>query len=465
VSLGNESHATIMSTRRHHLRTLAAFASAGHLLPSRLRAQDRPAPSERINMAVIGTGSQGTQDMRAFLQDERVQVVAVCDVEKQSSRYNQAFKSDFGREPARLIVDKHYAEVSGTKSGTGSSCRAYEDFREVLARDDIDAVLIATPDHWHVPMSILAARAGKHIYCEKPVSLTVREGRKLCDEVAKAGVRFQVGSQQRSDIRFRMACEFVRNGRLGKIRHVTIGLASRNRDNNKHAHLTAATPVPDGLNYDLWLGPCPADLPFCPARLHSNWRWLWAHGGGNVTDFGAHHLDILQWALGMDGSGPVEISDPKAEWPAKDGFYQTPEFFSFRVRYENGVTVTVTDADQNPPGLVFEGEDGKTLSVGRGKITSTPTELLRERIREDETHLYESKNHTSNLIDCILEKRETICPPEVGHRSATIAHLGNISLRLGRAVRWDPKTESIPGDDTEATALLGRSAREPWNVS
>lgn len=454
-----------MNTRRHHLKSLAALVAAGRLPSSALRAQNRPAPSERVTMAVIGTGSQGTQDMRGFLQDERVQVVAVCDVERQSARYNRVFKSDFGREPARLIVDQHYKEAAPTKSGSGSFCKAYEDFREVLARDDIDSVLIATPDHWHVPMSILAARAGKHIYCEKPVSLTVQEGRKLCDEVAKAGVRFQVGSQQRSDIRFRMACEFVRNGRLGKIQHVTIGLASHNRDNNKSAHLTGTEPVPEGLNYDLWLGPCTGDLPFCPARLHSNWRWLWPHGGGNVTDFGAHHLDILQWALDMDGSGPVEIFDPKPEWPAKGSFYQTPELFSFGVRYESGITVTVTDAEKNKSGLVFEGENGKTLTVGRGALQSTPTDLLRDRIRTEEIHLYESKSHSRNLIDCILEKRETICPPEVGHRSATIAHLGNISLRLGRGLRWDPKSESILGDAAEASTMLARPARKPWQIS
>ena len=440
-----------MLTRRHHLQQLLGTTA---LAPFSILAQDksRPAPSERVTLAVIGTGSQGTTDMKAFLQDERVQVVAVCDVERESERYNRNFKDPFGREPARRIVNKHYGN---------DSCQAYEDFREVLARKDIDAVLIATPDHWHVPLSVLAARAGKHIYCEKPVSLAVSEGRFLCGEVDRAGVRFQVGTQQRSDMKFRMACEFVRNGRLGKIKHITIGLASRNRDNNRHGAETAPVPVPEGLNYDLWLGPCD-EVPFCPARLHSNWRWLWAHGGGNVTDFGAHHLDIMQWALGMDGDGPVEIMNPKAEWPEKGSFYQTPPFFSFQVRYANGVIATVTDDQQNKSGVKFEGEDGRTLFVARNVIQTNPPDLLRDAIRDNEVHLYQSKSHSGNLIDCILEKKATICPPEIGHRSATIAHLGNLSLRLGRGIKWDPKTETITGDD-EASKMLVRPMRAKWS--
>lgn len=243
-----------MHTRRQYLHQLLGTAALGSFSPLAAQETKRPAPSERVTLALLGAGSQGTNDMRGFLQDERVQVVAVADPERESRRYNQHFKTAFGREPARRTVDKHYAELAG-KSGTGNFCKAYEDFREVLARDDIDAVLIATPDHWHVPMSILAARAGKHIYCEKPVSLTIAEGRALCHEVEKAAVRLQVGSQQRSDIHFRMACEFIRNGRLGKIKRVTVGLSSNNRDNNGQGAKTAPTPVPDSLNYDLWLGP------------------------------------------------------------------------------------------------------------------------------------------------------------------------------------------------------------------
>jgi len=456
-----------MITRRHFLSHSLGGTAA--LLPPLLTGAGndpsaaRPAPSGRVTLALIGAGSQGTTDMRAFLQDERVQVVAVCDVEKESDRYNRAFKSQFGREPARRIVDNHYAQLAA-KSGNGAFCQSHEDFREVLARKDVDAVLIATPDHWHVPVSILAARAGKHIYCEKPVSFSIAEGRRLCTEVRRAGVRFQVGTQQRSDIHFRTACEFVRNGRLGRIKSITIGLASRNRDNNRHGAETAPAPVPAGLNYDLWLGPCAGDLPYCPARLHSNWRWLWAHGGGNVTDFGAHHLDIMQWALDMDAGGPVAILDPKGRWPEPGSFYQTPEFFSFRVRYASGITATVTDDVANKSGVLFEGEGGRTLFVARNVIRSNPPELLRDRIRPEETHLYESRSHSRNLIDGILEQRDPICTPEIGHRSATIAHLGNIALRLGRGVKWDPASEAIPGDD-EAARMLTRPMRAPWGLT
>jgi predicted dehydrogenase len=414
------------------------------------------APSNRTTLALIGCGGRGTDVLKNFLQDERVQVIAVCDVEKESDRYNKGIikkAGTLGREPARRLVDESY----GTKG-----CGIHEDFREVLARPDVDAVQIATPDHWHALMAVAAARAGKHIYCEKPLSLTIAEGRHMSDVVRQSGVTWQTGSQQRSDIHFRMACEYVRNGRIGTLKQIRVGLASDNRDNNGHAAETAPAPVPVGLNYDLWLGPAP-EAPFCPARLHSNWRWIYDYSGGNITDFGAHHLDIVQWALGRDESGPVEFFDLKAEWPAPGGLYNTCPRFSFAYRYEDGTEVRVADKMDFGSGIAFEGEEGRILCT-RGMLKIEP-DSLRKPLGEQDVRLYESKDHFRNFIDAIRDGVKPAAPIEYAHRSITIAHLANIGLRLNRqSIRWDPIHEQIIGD-AEAAAMQDRPMRAPWKLA
>ncbi|MDP1587107.1 MAG: Gfo/Idh/MocA family oxidoreductase, partial [Prosthecobacter sp.] len=270
-------------SRRHFLQQCSAAAGAAlgfpTIIPSSALGKDGAvAPSNRTTLALIGCGGRGTDVVKNFLQDERVQVIAVCDVERESDRYNKGIikkAGTLGREPARRLVDTTY----GTKG-----CAVHEDFREVLARSDVDAVQIATPDHWHALQAVAAARAKKHIYCEKPLSLTIAQGRFMSDVVRQSGVVWQTGSQQRSDIHFRMACEYVRNGKIGRLKQIRVGLASDNRDNNGCASQTEPAPVPEGLNYEMWLGPAP-EAPFCPARLHSNWRWFYDYSGGNITDF------------------------------------------------------------------------------------------------------------------------------------------------------------------------------------
>lgn len=426
------------------------------IIPASALGKDgRPAPSERTTLALIGCGGRGTDVVKNFLQDERVQVIAVCDVERESDRYNKGIikkAGTLGREPARRLVDSSY----GTKG-----CAVHEDFREVLARADVDAVQIATPDHWHALQAVAAARAGKHIYCEKPLSLTVGQGRFMSDVVKKAGVVWQTGSQQRSDIHFRMACEYVRNGRIGKLKQIRVGLASDNRDNNGHAAETAPAPVPEGLNYDFWLGPAP-EVAFCPARLHSNWRWFYDYSGGNITDFGAHHLDIVQWALSMDESGPTEFFDLKAEWPAPGSLYETTPRFAFAYRYADGTTVRVADKMDFGSGIAFEGEEGSII-CSRGMLKIQP-EALRKPLAEGDLRLYESKDHFRNFIDAIREGVKTAAPIEYAHRSISIAHLANIALRLKRErLKWDPSTEQIQ-DDVEASAMLTRPMRGPWQL-
>lgn len=447
------------ATRRHFLQQCSAAGVAlgfPAIIPSSALGKDGAvAPSNRTTLALIGCGGRGTDVVKNFLNDERVQVIAVCDVERESDRYNKNLTKKagtFGREPAKRLVDKTY----DTKG-----CATHEDFREVLTRADVDAVQIATPDHWHALQAVAAARAKKHIYCEKPLSLTIAQGRFMSDAVRQSGVVWQTGSQQRSDVHFRMACEYVRNGKLGRLKQIRVGLASDNRDNNGCASQTAPTPVPEGLNYEMWLGPAP-DAPFCPARLHSNWRWFYDYSGGNITDFGAHHLDIVQWALGRDESGPEEFFDLKATWPAPGSLYNTPPTFSFAYRYGDGATVRVADKQDFGSGISFEGENGSVLCT-RGKLEIKPVEL-RKPLAADDVRLYESKDHFRNFIDAIQNGAKPAAPIEYAHRSISIAHLANIGLRLNRTkLRWDPKTEQIV-DDAEASAMLTRPMRGPWKL-
>lgn len=448
------------SSRRCFLQQCtAAGVSLGFptIIPSSALGKDGAvAPSNRTTLALIGCGGRGTDVVKNFLNDERVQVIAVCDVERESDRYNKGIikkAGTLGREPAKRLVEQTY----DTKG-----CATHEDFREVLARADVDAVQIATPDHWHALQAVAAARAKKHIYCEKPLSLTIAQGRFMSDVVRQSGVVWQTGSQQRSDIHFRMACEYVRNGKLGKLKQIRVGLASNNRDNNGCAAQTAPTPVPEGLNYDLWLGPAP-DAPFCPARLHSNWRWILDYSGGNITDFGAHHLDIVQWALGMDEGGPVEFFDLHAEWPAPGSLYNTAPKFAFAYRYADGTTVRVQDQQDFGSGILFEGENGSVLCT-RGKLEIKP-DSLRKPLAEGDVRLYESRDHFRNFIDAIRDGVKPVAPIEYAHRSITIAHLANIALRLHREkLCWDAKAEQVV-DDTEAAAMLTRPMRGPWRLA
>lgn len=447
------------TTRRQLLRRAAASViTLGFptIIPASALGKDgRPAPSNRVTLGCIGVGGRGNEDMRNFINDDRVQIIAVADVDRESDRYNKVIVKRFGklgREPARDTINQHY--------GT-TGCATHGDFRELLARKDVDAVLIATPDHWHALQAIAAARAKKHIYCEKPISLTVEQGQVMSRIVKESGVVWQTGSQQRSDIHFRMACEFVRNGRIGKLKSVRVGLASQNRDNNGNAARTAPEPVPEGLDYAMWLGPAP-DAPYCPARLHSNWRWIYDYSGGNITDFGAHHLDIVQWALDTEHSGPVLFDNFKATWPPKGELYTTPPTFSFECEYANGVRLKVADQMDFGSGIEFEGENG-TIKCQRGGLVVKP-DSARAPLTAKETHLYESKDHYQNFIDGVLTGDRTATDIEVSHRSISIAHLANIGLRLGREkLRWNPEAERIAGDD-EAQNMLSRPMHGEWKL-
>ena len=350
------------------------------------------------------------------------------------------------------------------KAGTHyRGCRAYEDFRDLLDNEDVDAVNISTPDHWHAVMAVYCANRKKHVYGQKPLAVTVDEGRKMVQAVNRNKITWQTGSQQRSESYFREAVEFVRNERIGKLKTIQIGLPGGHSDWNQMSDRQAAEPVPDGLNYDLWEGPAP-HRDYRPALLPLNWRHNFDYSGGMITDWGAHHVDIAQWAMSMDESGPIRIDNIKAELPESSAIYNTTPRFHFECTYANGVKMIVTDTSENTQGILFEGEGDKSIFVKRGEIKMNPYELRRERIQDSEIRVYKSTNHIADFLDGIKTGKRTAAPIEASHRSISICHLANIAIRLGRdSLDWDPKRERVINDDA-ANKMLSRPIRGGWKL-
>lgn len=424
-------------SRREFLRqsrNITIGVGAGLALPNiflnQTKAQTGENPSEFIRVGFIGVGGQGKSNMRALIKN----AVAVCDVDKEhlKSAHDMIVKA---------IPDRKVA--------------TYGDYRKMLEDKSIDAVLISTPDHWHALAAADAMMAGKDVYCEKPLTLTIYEGQVLVKIARKYNRILQTGSQQRSDPRFRKACEYVRSGRLGKIHTVRVGLPGVN--------WTKEPPVPDSppppeLDYDMWLGPAPW-RPYNKHRVHYYFRFFWDYSGGQMTNWGAHHLDIAQWGLGMDESGPVEIEGTASYDPQKR--YEVPEKFTVTYKYANGVTL-YCESPSAKNGTTFIGEKG-SIYVTRGNIESDPESILEEPLKETDVHLYESKNHHQNWLECIKTRKLPICDVAIGHRSATVCHLGNISIRTQKKIKWDPVKEQIVGDP-EVAKWVHKPYRAPWKL-
>lgn len=448
-------------TRRAFLKGGMAAASTVAAFPYVVPASvfGANAPSNRITMGCIGLGGMGTNNMRQFMGYEDVQIVAVCDPVKGSREYGHWYKNGWkgnylGRLPAKLIVEDHYTNVKPTASFKG--CAAYVDFREILARDDIDAVTVVTPDHWHAVISIMAAKAGKHIYCEKPMTLTIAEGRAMAEAVRRSGVVFQTGSHERSKLKTRFGCELVRNGRIGELKRIIAPVGPNNR--KPPPVPWKPMPIPDGFDYDMWLGPAEWE-PYHKDRCLYKFRFILDYSGGQTTNLGAHSLDMAQWGNGTDRTGPIEVEDLGGEFP-KDGLFTTPTKIHFRALYANGVELVCKTEPKGWVGARFEGTEG-WVQVGR--FGTYPKSLQTSIIGPNEIHLYESKDHHRNFIDCIKSCRETAAPVEVGHRSATVCHLGNIAMTLQRKLRWDPEKELFINDE-QANRLLDRPRRAPWTI-
>ena len=441
------------TNRREFIKKYGTAASALFVVPTIIPACSRgkdghKAPSDRINLAFIGAGNQAGNDVKSFLKDDRVQITAVCDVNRLSSGYWNGKVA--GREFVKKMVDDAYTEKHKKPY---NACEIIIDFREIFERQDIDAVEVVTPDHWHSIPVLMAADVGKDIYCQKPLSLTIPEGRAMSNAVRKNKVVFQTGSQRRSSPKFRKMCEVVRNGRIGELKTVMVTLPSGTPDYGKTGHLTETIPVPKDFDYDMWLGPAPK-APYCPARTHVNFRWNLDYSGGQVTDWGGHFNDVAQWGMGMDQSGPIKIQHAKATW-SKHPIWNTATEFYYECVYENGVLLQVKNAKKDI-GVVFEGTEGKIWAGG-----SEPEGLFETVIGPDEIHLYKSENNHRNFIDCIYSREDTAAPAETGHRSISTSHLGNIALRLGQDLQWDPKKETF-SDNADANKMLSRKMREPW---
>lgn len=416
-------------SRRAFLGAGAAFG-AFNLVPGSVMGAN--APSNRIVMGMIGVGGMGNGNMGTFLGMNDVQVVAVCDVNSNKTA------------SAKNKVDKRY----GNKD-----CREYHDFRELCVRDDVDAVMIATPDHWHAYVGTFAASHGKDIYGEKPFTHDLLEGRALVRAVERNGRIWQTGSWQRSQSEMRHAVELVRNGRLGKIARVVVGLPSGGRGRNKGLKVT---PVPKELDWNFWLGPAP--WREFTGVYDWDWRWVSDWGGGQLMDWIGHHGDIAQWGLGTDRTGPV-LFEGTAPYD-REGIYDTPKSYRIECEYANGVKLTVADNHQVRDGATWYGENGEWVWVTRGRWDASTPALKNARIEAGEIR-FKSPGHQRQFIDCVKSRKTTLTPAEVAHRSASIGHLCQIALKTRRKIRWNPDTETIV-DDAEASRLLGRAPRGPW---
>ncbi|MGB2861683.1 MAG: Gfo/Idh/MocA family oxidoreductase [Sedimentisphaerales bacterium] len=425
-------------SRRRFLKNATGITAGAIAFPyivssSALGNAGNVAASNRIVMGCIGMGGMGTGDMRGFLSKKEVQVVAVCDVDKSQ------------RDKAKKNVDEKYKN---------NDCKTYLDFREVIACDDIDSLSLAMPDHWHSIPAVMGAAAGKDIHAQKPLARTIAEGRAICDAVKRYGIIWQTGSQQRSERDFHRACELVRNGRIGKVTRVEVGLPTGGGSDNKPIQ-----PVPEGVDWDFWLGPA----PWVPYRgiMHWDWRWMMDYSGGQLTDWAGHHIDIAHWGLDVERTGPVEI-EGSGVYP-RDGIYDVPMEYKFTCKYANGVVMTVANNKQIPQGTKWYGESGKWIYVKRGKLDANPASILKEVIGPDEIKLYRSRDHRQNFLDCIKSRKETIAPAEIGHRSISIGLLGEIAMLTEKKLQWDPDKEIFLNNE-QANRMLSRPMRSPWHL-
>jgi len=444
--------------RRTFLKAAAAFPA---IVPASVLG--RQAPGGQIAIGAIGTGRiSRVHDLPGVWKRDDARVIAVCDLD--SKRL----------EDARRLVNGHYAGKTGQPY---DGVTAYGDYRELLANKDIDAVLVSTPDHWHALITVAAVRAGKDVYLQKPASLTIAEGRQVAHEVARSRRIVQVGSQQRSSPQFRYAAELVRNGRIGQLKTVKVGLPG-----DPAGEVEPDMPVPKGFNYDAWLGSTPV-VPYTEKRVHPQsgygrpgWLRCEQFGAGMITGWGAHHLDSAHWGVGTEYTGPVEIWG-SAEFPTK-GLWDVHGPFRTEALYADGVHMIVSG--EFPNGIRFEGTDG-WIFVSRGNeavtasdpvarlqdsqaLAASDPKIIKSVIGPDEIHLYDSKDHHGNWLDCITSRQQPIVPVEVAHRACSACLIHHMAMKVKRKLHWDPVNERFKNDD-EANAMLSRPQRPPYTLT
>lgn len=453
----NSSKAPQKFTRRDFLRSSAALTAtalgAPYLMPASVFGNN--SPGNRITLAIIGCGNQSTVDIPEFLKNDDCQIVAACDVNRGSRGYRDD-KQFLGREPQRDFINQAYAKKAGRESYNG--CVACSDFREVLARKDVDAVVLITPDHWHAVQTIMAAEAGKDIYCQKPLSLTIRDGQEMIKAVRKHNRVLQCGSQWRSKDHVRKACELVLNGRLGKLERIESYVAANNFTGPGPGW--KPEPVPDGFDYDFWLGPAPK-APYHSLRCFYKFRFILDYSGGQTTNFGHHSNGVVRWAVG-DDIFPVEFEDQGSEWPQQGDLFTTATKVAFGAKFPNGVEL-VCKTDKKGFGVRFEGSEG-WLEIGSRKIESNPESLKDSVLGANDKRLYVSQNHYRNFLDAVKSRKDGVEPVEIAHRTSMLCHLGNIAMRLKTKIKFDPEREQIIGND-EASAMFSRPLRAPWKYA
>lgn len=465
-----KKHTSSQINRRHFLAKAGAAMVLPLILPGCATSSGkRPRPSNRINLGVVGWGMQGPGNTKSFLFEEDCQVVAACDLAK---------------DPLKEAVDTindHYQN---------KDCQAYHDYREMMARDDLDAVMLAVPDHWHELVATEAAGRKLDIYGEKPLAKTIAEQQAIVRAVEKNKIIWQTGSWQRSQSNFHKGAEVVRNGLIGEVTHVEVGLPSGHNDFAGTApellqklaalgitNLSKVTPgteawkiavsePPAGLDYNLWIGPSKME-PYIKQRVNKDWRWNYNTGGGQLLDWVGHHVDIAHWGLGFDNSGPSEI-EGHGEFPAPDALWNTCTKYRVELKYPRNITMTIAGGYSDiQMGTKWIGTEGWVWVNRDGRFEASNPEWkkgksLPEALRK--VKLYESKNHYRNFLDCVKSRQPTIAPVETAHHSAIPGHLGLISMLVGRKINWDVASETIIGDP-QASKLLTRAYRPPWKMS
>ncbi len=419
--------------RRRFLQSVIAAGAAPAFLPSHLFGEG--APSNRIAVGFIGVGGHGNGwNLPSYLKQPDARVLAVCDVDDSHLR------------TAKRNVDIAYGN---------EDCATTKDFREVLDRDDIDAVMISTPDHWHTLMSVLAVRAGKDVQCEKP-TLTIDEGKILIDEVRKHGRVFQTSTEDRAVPQYHRMAELVRNGRIGELQRIEVILPKQPGGPGD----PTPQPVPEGLDYDMWLGPAP-EAPYCKDRVHFNFRWISDYSGGIIPDWGAHLFDTAQWANDTERSGPVEVEGTGTRW--EGGLYDTAKDYDVTFRYAGGVVMT---CKPGTPSIKFIGSEGWVGNRGwRAEVEASSSEILESTIGDDEVKLFtEPAGEHRNFLDCVKSREEPYFPVDIGHRVATLCHLANIAIDRGVKLEWDPGAEVFPADDEANRMREVRPMRGAWKL-
>ena len=429
-------------TRRNFLKTAGAALVLPTILPSSLFGQNRP--SNRITLGVIGWGMQGPGNTKSFLAEDDCQVVAACDLDQNHLR------------SAVDTINGHYQNTD---------CKAYRDYRDLFARKDIDAVMLAVPDHWHGILSTEAARHKKDIYGEKPLARTIAEQQAIVKAVQKNKIIWQTGSWQRSQATFRKAAEIVRSGHIGKVTHVEVGLPSGHNDFAGTGQFMTPTAPPPELDYETWIGPSKME-PYIRGRVHMNWRWNYNTGGGQLLDWIGHHCDIAHWGMDCDRSGPSEI-EAHGDFPPAAAAWNTCTKYRIELKYPQDITMVIAGGhDDIKMGAKWIGTEG-WVWVNRGGFDASNPEWkkgknLAEELRK--VKLYESPGHQRNFLDCIKTRKPTITPVETAHHSSIPGHLGLISMLTGRKIRWDANHEKIIGDHA-ASQLLARPYRAPWHLA